>query len=363
MSRYLISVLYKSNAVRSFIDIKTFQDHALALRNDNTIWAWGDNQYGQLGDNTTTSRLTPVQIAGTSRSYTKISAGSRHSLSLDSSGSIWSWGNNAFGQLGDNTTTSRLTPVSVIGETLYTKISAGKTHNLAIALDNALLTWGSNTYGELGDNTNTNKSSPNVVGIDYVEIAAGHNYSLGVSNKTNAWGFNDKGQLGDNSTTSQLTPVNIAGNLIFYKISANLDFSLAIDDSRYGWAWGNNDNGQLGDNNTTSQLTPVQIYESTITLTEISNGNAHSLAIDNTGVIWSWGKNNVGQLGDGSTADRSVPNSIYIPNVTFTKVSAGNEFSLALDNTGKIWAWGSNSFGKLGINAAVTESRLTPTQL
>ena len=370
MSRFLFAVKQKPSARVRYTDIKSFGNHAVALKEDFTIWTWGNNQNGQLGDNTTTSKLLPVQIAGSPRSYTTIDCGANHSLAIDSNNVAWAWGNNQNGQLGDNTNTSRLTPVSIVGGNIFLNISGGETHTLAI--DNTgdgvgvVYSWGSNTYGELGNNNNTNLSSPISIATIKLNriVSAGKNYSLmlDADGVGFAWGYNNKGQLGDGTTTSRLTPVSIIYlDKTFSEISANSDFNVAYDNLNAGWAWGNNDVGQLGDDTLVSKLSPVFVNRSEVSFISITNGDAHSLAVDIDGNLWVWGKNNVGQLGDNTTTSKTIPTAIFVTNTTFTKVAAGNEVSYALDTNGRIWAWGSNSFGKLGINAATTESRLTPT--
>lgn len=366
MSRFLFAVKQKPSARVRYTDIKSFGNHAVALKEDFTIWTWGNNQYGQLGDNTTTSQLIPVQIAGSPRSYTAIDCGGTHSLAIDSVGVSWAWGNNQSGQLGDNTNTSRLTPVSIVGGNTFARLSGGDTHTIAVDTSDALFCWGSNVYGELGNNGNTNTASPIYIAtiFPFVKVSAGKNYSTAIDFKGGgwAWGYNNKGQLGDGTTTSRLTPVSIIFlDKSFVEITANSDFNIAYDDLSAGWAWGNNDVGQLGDDTLVSKLSPVLVNRSEISFISISNGDAHSLGVDIDGNLWVWGKNNVGQLGDNTTTSKTIPTAIFVTNTTFTKVAAGNEVSYALDTNGRIWAWGSNSFGKLGINAATTESRLTPT--
>ena len=153
--------------------------HSLTLKNDGTVWAWGRNDFGELGNGTTTSRYTPVQVKGLTN-VVAIAAGYDHSLALRSDGTVWAWGLNGNGQLGDGTTTNRTTPVQVKGLTNVVAIAAGVYHSLAIRSDGTVWTWGYNTYGQLGDGTTTNKTTPvQVKGLtNVVAIAAGVYHSL-----------------------------------------------------------------------------------------------------------------------------------------------------------------------------------------
>ena len=273
--------------------------HSLALKTDGSVWAWGGNWYGQLGDNSTTDRHTPIQVkdsggAGFLSNITAISAGDGHSLALKNDGTVWAWGDNYYGQLGDNTNSQRNTPVQVKGAggsgylTSITAVSAGAFFNLALKNDGTLWAWGQNDDGQLGDNTTTERAAPvQVLNISTASaIAAGGINSLALLKDATlrAWGDNTYGQLGDNTTTDRLTPVTvITGSGAFTgvaNIAAGNAHSLAITNDNKAWAWGFNAYGQLGDTTFTDRHMPVPVttLKSVIFL---AAGYYHSLAIDN----------------------------------------------------------------------------------
>ena len=198
-------------------------DHTIALKNNGMVWIWGSNYRGQLGDGTTTSRSTPVQVNGVS-SVSAIASGQQHTIVLKNDGTVWDWGVNYSGQLGDGTTTDRSTPVQVSGLGNVTAIASARVgdgcgyeldHTIALKNDGTVWTWGYNYYGQLGDGTTTNRSTPvQVSGLSGVTaIAGGGNHTIALKNDGTVWtwGYNYSGQLGDGTTTDRNTPVQVAG--------------------------------------------------------------------------------------------------------------------------------------------------------
>ena len=371
--------------------------HSLALKNDGTVWAWGANNYGQLGDNSTTQRSLPVQVQNSETGnslggITEISSSSHsdHSVAINSNGTVWAWGSNSNGALGDKNYGS----ASVTGATLVIAsvgtinlsdvniISNGGYHSLALKNDGTVWAWGTNSSGQLGDNTTTQSNVPvqvkdaagtgNLSGI--TAIAAGSSHSLALKNDGTvwAWGYNVFGGVGDNSTTQRLLPVQVkdaAGTGYLSGITViqgGTYHSLALKNDGTVWAWGYNNYGQLGDNSTTQRNIPVQVKDAAGTgylsdMTAIAGGQYHSLALKNDGTAWAWGQNSYAQLGDNSITQRYLPVQIkgaggigFLGGVT--KIAAGNDFSLALKNDGTVWAWGNNNYGQLGINSGFNNS-------
>ena len=373
--------------------------YSLAICPDSTVRAWGWNFYGWLGDNTTTDTSIPLQVHGSGNigflsSIIDVEAGDVHSLALKSDGTLWTWGYNIWGQLGDNTTTDRYTPVQVHGPanvgflTGITTMAAGEYHSLAVKNDGTVWAWGHNVSGELGDNTTTARKTPVQVlgpgGVGFltgiVAVAAGAFQSIAIKNDGTvwAWGWNDFGQLGDNTITQRNTPVQVLGPggvgflTGIIDVTAGDMHSVALKNDGTVWGWGRNIRGELGDNTNTDSWTPVQVHGSGNVgllsgITAVEAGEEHSIAIKNDGTVWDWGSNNSGQLGDNTTTNRSTPVQVHGPgNVVFLSgiiaiAAQAENHTIAIKNDGTVWDWGWNYYGQLGDNT--TTDRYTPVQV
>ena len=338
------------------------------------IWAWGRNSYNQLGDGTTSNRGIPIQITALSdKGITAIAASLNHSLAIDSDGEVWAWGLNNYGQLGDGTYTQRDIPVEItaLSGKVITAIAASLNHSLAIDSDGEVWAWGRNFHGQLGDGTEINSCIPIQItalsGKGIIAIAAGGSQSMAIDSAGDvwAWGRNHLGQLGDGTYTQRNTPVKI--NALFGKgiiaIATGENHSMAIDADGDVWAWGSKDYGQLGDGTTGYYShTPIQITAlSDKGITAIAAGGSHSMAIDSAGDVWAWGRNNIGQLGDGTYTQRNTPIQITaLSDKGITAIAAGGSHSMAIDSNGDVWAWGLNDYGQLG--GPTTNGRI-PTQI
>ncbi|MGJ5813755.1 RCC1 repeat-containing protein [Paludibaculum fermentans] len=392
--------------------------HSLALKNDGTVWAWGDNAAGQLGDGTTTTRQSPVQVPGLT-GITAISAGDNHSVARKSDGTVYSWGLNSSGQLGDGTTTSRLSPVVVTG-LVADFVAAGTNHTLAIKSDGSVWTFGLNSLGQLGDGTKVNRTVPVRAGTltGIVEVAGGGFHSVAVKSDGTVWtwGYNIFGALGTGNQTESLVPVAISGintavaagagvfhtlvrlsdgtvlstgdnergelgrgnataNFVTFgataaetpctypaptpstlgqRLTAGQDHTLVLFNNGTVWGSGGNANGELGDGSTTDRTGPVQVSGLTNVL-GVSTGGSHTLAVLNDGTVRSWGLNSSGQLGDGTTTMRLIP--VVVPTLAnITRISAGKAHSLARKSDGTVWSWGINTDGGLGDGTIVSKS-------
>jgi alpha-tubulin suppressor-like RCC1 family protein len=306
------------------------------VKDDGTVWAWGDNSYGQLGDATLIDRNYPAQVSGLNN-ITHISAGYGHNLVMKDDQTFWSWGSNVSGQLGNGSATKRYSPVQTLALTDVDMVSAGLEHTIALHAEGSVWAWGSNEKGQLGNGTTTNETSPcqlpDLSNISSIASGASHNIALADDGTVWAWGDNDSGQLGDGTTTSRSSPIQTNGLSNITLIEAGGKHSLALKNDGTVWAWGANDSKQLGDGTTTSRNSPVQISDlSNITL--FSAGTSHNLALRNDGTVWTWGNwNNPNQV--------SILSSI-------TLIAAGGNHSLALKDDGTVWAWGDNWAGQLG---------------
>jgi alpha-tubulin suppressor-like RCC1 family protein len=274
---------------------------------------------------------------------TQVAAGTGFSLALRSDGTVWAWGGNWIGQLGHGTTSDHeLAPVQVTGLTGVTKISAGAGFSLALRSNGTVWAWGDNRYGELGNGTTVSSSVPvKVAGLSYATgIAAG--YDAAVATQTNGisaissvwtWGGNSSGQLGDGTLTGHSTPERVAGinNVYFAGVTAGLWTAAVLGTDGSVWSWGNDTAGQLGNAPASSPVTrPVNTIAAGSRITQLSAGWGHMLALRSDGTVLAWGSNTGGQLGIGSTVPVAGP--VQVTGLTaVSQVSAGGRaFSLAV---------------------------------
>jgi alpha-tubulin suppressor-like RCC1 family protein len=384
----LVSMTYQGEVYPFVVNYYggTGNDLVLQWANDKT-YAWGANSYGQLGNNGTSNSSLPTSVlssgALSGKCVVSVAAGSFHSLALCADGTLAAWGRNDFGQLGNNSTTQSNVPINITnsgvlsGKTVVA-ISAGYYHNLALCSDGTVAAWGQNTYGQLGDGTNANSSVPVAVttagglgGKSVSEIAAGyyHNLAQCTDGSLVAWGRNTYGQLGNNSTTDSSAPVDISRSGVLSgravtQFAAGSDHSLVTCSDGSLATWGRNNYGQLGEGSGANSAVPVEV-DSTDALagkvvTSISAGGWHNLALCSDGTLAGFGRNLSGQLGDGGTTNSGLPMVVNLSGLggkAIAAVQAANGHSLALCADGSIYAWGSSSNGQLG-NGGTTNSSL-----
>ena len=338
--------------------------HTLALRDDGTVWAWGSNGYGQIGDGTTTNRSAPVQVSGLT-GVVAVAAGDSHSVALKADGTVWTWGYNTLGQLGDGTPFNRNTPVQVVDLVDVASIGAGYLYTVALKSDGTVWTWGYNDSGRLGYGTvdsEIHARPGQVVGLSgLVAVAAGNSHCLALRGDDTlwAWGYNYSGQLGDGTTTSRSTPVQVSSLSDVTAVVAGAQHTIALQSVGQVWAWGGNFTGQLGDGDWTNHSTPVQTSGISF-VTALAAGWDSSLATKSDGTLWAWGDNAYGQIGDGTTTDRFSP--VQVATLAgVTAVAAGSGYAVALRNDGTMWAWGVNGSGQLGDGS--WSNRLLPVQV
>lgn len=337
------------------------------LRNDQNLlgiaYKWGTNTSGQMGDNTTIAKSSPVSIVGGFVDWCAISSSS-HTVAVRSNGTTWAWGCNNCGQIGDNTTTNRSSPVSVVGGiTDWCRVSTGinGTHTLAIRTNGSAWSWGNNVSGRLGDLTTTNRSSPvSVVGgfTDWCEInaAATHSVALRSNGTIWSWGQNQLGILGTSNTIFRSSPVSVVGGFTDWcRLSSTYCHTVASRVGGTAWAWGINTNGRLGDNTTTDKSSPVSVVGGFTDWSSVSAGQDASVGLRAPGAAWSWGTNSSGQLADNTTTNRSSPVSVVGGFTNWCSICVGSS-SVGLRSSGQLWAWGPGSNGQLGDNSVTTKS-------
>ncbi len=325
--------------------------HTFAIGSDGTLWAWGRNGDGQLGDGTTNLSSVPKQVAS---GYSAIAAGSKHTLALKPDRTLWAWGFNAYGQLGDGTLTNRNSPGSIGSG--FSSVSAGELHSVALKSDGSLWAWGFNYYGQLGDGTTTDSSAPVRIGTDsnFISVAAGYQHTVALKSDGSlwAWGLNSSGQLGDGTRTNRNSPVLVGTG--FLSVAAGQAHTVALKTDGSLWAWGSNANGQLGIGSTTitSQNTPVQVATG---FSLVTVGAAHTVALKADNTLWAWGYNkDFGQLGDGSLVNQASPVQI---DTGVTSFAAGYAHTVAFKSDGSLWSWGHNLYGQLGDGTISHRSR------
>ena len=335
------------------VAIEAGSGHALAVRADGTVWAWGRNSFGQLGDGTMTNQSLPVQVQGLT-DIVKVGGGGGHSLALRRDGTVWAWGAGFFGALGPATFGLQPTPVRVEGLDAVLDICVGGAHNLARREDGTLWTWGRDDHGQLGDGGDTGRPGrvvleyqahrfpvrPVPAAVDGVGAAAvlsaggGQSLVIQADGTLLVWGFNDFGQLGDGTTEDRSTPLVVPGLPARVRsVSGAYHHTVAALDDGTVWAWGLNDGGQLGDGSTTNRAVPARLNGLTDVVAVATNGGGtdsqpggggHGYALRSDGTVWSWGYNDGGQLGDGSTTNRTVP--VPVADLSgVTAIAAGGE--------------------------------------
>lgn len=332
--------------------------HSCAVASSGATYCWGYDFDGELGDGTANSvKASRVLVTG-GIAFTSVTTGYDFSCGLTGAGAAYCWGVNSNGQLGDGTVSNRTSPVAVSGGLTFQSISAGGIHACGLTTAGKVFCWGNNINDQVGDGTTTDRSTPTQIlsALTFKTVSAGglHSCALATDGTAYCWGYNANGELGDGTTTNRSTPVAVSTSLVFQSISASKTaafsntpgFSCALTPAGSALCWGYNGDGELGNGSTTNRTTPGSISGG-ITFSGLDAGGQHACGWTSSGATYCWGLNNDGQLGDGTATSRSVPTPVA-GGLTFKLVSAGTEHTCALATDGTVNCWGDNFDGQLG---------------
>lgn len=336
--------------------------HSCAIDSTQSLFCWGYNGNGNVGDGTTASRISPVLVGGTGN-FAQVATGHAHSCALTTAGAAFCWGRNNSGELGDGTQTDRFVPTAVLGGLTFTSIDVGYNHSCGITANGVAYCWGGNSVGQLGNGGAAASSVPVAVtgGLSFSMVRAGYYHSCAIQSVTGlafCWGSNWMGQTGANSTADFLAaPTAVSGGYVFTQLDAGGYHACGTTATRtYCWGW--NGYGQLG---ATSNATcgtaqpcarmPVRL-NSSLRFNGVSVGINHSCAIEPTGDIHCWGSNSNGQIGDGTTTNQQNAKRVQV-GTGFKSILTGGSFTCGVSLDNRAYCWGSNELGKLGLGDTV----------
>ncbi len=278
------------------------RNHGAAIMDDGSLYMWGWNEDGRLGNGTGSGYfVTPIKIMD---DVVSCSLGSEHSAAITKDGSLYTWGRNFRGALGNGTTISSFVPIKIMDDVIF--VSLGFSCSAAITEDGSLYTWGDNCLGTLGNGTTTDSSVPIKIMDDVVSVSMGFSCSAAITKNGDLymWGHNDYGQLGNGTTIKSTVPIKIMNNVSLVSVSNLHNHSAAVTKDGNLYMWGRNDYGQLGNGTTVDSAIPIKIMDN---VSAISLGGLYSGAVTKDGSLYMWGRNDYGQLGNGTTIDSHTP--------------------------------------------------------
>jgi len=327
------------------------------------LWTWGRNDVSQLGINATGNRSTPVTTFAGGTNWKQVAGGFKNKAAIKTDGTLWTWGINSFGILGDNTSVTKSTPVTTFaGGTNWRQVSTAQYHAAAIKTDGTLWCWGQNQYSQIGINATGSRSTPVTTfagGTNWKQVScgAGHIAATKTDGTLWLWGRNSFGGIGDSTLDTKSTPVTtFSGGTNWKQVSCGGVFTAAIKTDGTLWLWGYNLFGGLGDNTLTNRSTPVTTFAGGTNWKQVSSGGYHTAAIKTDGTLWTWGYNARGELGDSTLVTKSTPVTTFAGGTNWKQVSGGDSHTAAIKTDGTLWTWGSSAYAQIGDNTSVTKS-------
>jgi alpha-tubulin suppressor-like RCC1 family protein len=346
--------------------------HTCARRSDDSIWCWGMNHLGQQGDGTTLDfgdfRLAPRAVVGlpapvdASQAARQIETGSDYTCSRHRDGRMWCWGTNGSGELGVGTQDQHNTPVQVaaLGNQVAS-FSLGSGSSCAVKMDGTLWCWGNNTNGQLGDGTYSQRLSPvpiTALGNLVLDVSVSSGHTCAVKMDGTLWCWGDGKALGTGTEIGRSTPAQVTalGDQVI-SVVGGWNFGCALKRDGTAWCWGENMGAGVGDGTTATRWSPVQITTLGNQVVSLAAGMGHACAAKLDGTLWCWGNNDNGQIGDGTVTRRLVPVRVTLPAPVRSLTAAQSVSTFAILTDGSVWGWGSNWTGTLGDLTSIDRTR------
>ncbi|MEC4050285.1 T9SS type A sorting domain-containing protein [Flavobacterium sp. SUN046] len=362
---FLVCLIYLNGFSQCFTKINAGYDHSLGLKPNGSLWAWGFGEDGGLGTGTDTNKHSPTQ-SGTATNWAKFCGGYSNTFAIKTDGTLWGSGYNVYGALGIGSVVANTSVFTQIGTaTNWKEVAAGETYGIGLREDYTMWAWGFNQYYDLGDGTTTQRNSPVQIGTtaDWKTICATRlqcNFAIKTNGTLWGWGINSGAVLGDSSVSAWSVPTLRDTAMDWDKLALGLGYHvLALKTNKTLWAWGVGDFGQTGHDPTTSYANSEFNQIPGLWNAIAVGGDKFSMGIKTDGTLWAWGKNTVGQLGDGTTNNTYIPLQVGT-DTNWVSVSCGNQHTIALKSDGSLWAWGDNYYGQLG-NGSTTALTLPTT--
>ncbi|MGL2965586.1 T9SS type A sorting domain-containing protein [Flavobacterium sp. XGLA_31] len=348
------------------IDCGSFSISGCGIKENGTLWGWGSNGSGQLGDGTGTDHWIPTQITALS-DWQSVTCGSLYMLVIKTNGTLWVSGDNSTGQLGLGNEGGFITSLTQQGTANnWKQVAGGISSTYGIKTNGTLWGWGQNDGGQMGNNTCcSDQTTPVQIGTDtdWKQVAASGSrsaFAVKANGTLWGWGSNIAYLLGNSSVSVLSVPTQFTAASDWDSVNLGDSHILALKTDHSLWAWGEGGSGETGQD-PSSGITNSVPYQIPGSWSKVSAGFRFSMGIKTDGTLWAWGRNNVGQLGDGTTTNRYIPYQISTA-TNWVSVSCGYQFTIALRSDGSLWSWGNNYYGELG-NGTDSTTQATPTAI